>query len=60
MKRFGYKMSKYAINIIIICWGTLGQCHIGTMPHCAPKKLSQSAPPAPEKVIREQCQQKIM
>ena len=34
--------------------------HIGTMSHCAPKKLSQSAPPAPEKVIREKCQQKIM
>ena len=66
MKRFGYEMSKDAINIIIIYSGahwdnaTLGQCPIGTMSHCASNKLSQSAPSAFEKVIRGKCRQKIM
>ena len=49
MKRFGYEMSKDAINIIII----VGR--IGTMSHCAPEKLSQYAPPSLEKVMREKC-----
>ena len=29
-----------------------------TKSYCVPKKLSHSAPPAPEKVVREKCQQK--
>ena len=67
MKIFGYEMSKDAINIVIIYsgahWDTYIVGHIGTMSHCAPNKLSQSAPPAPsapERVIRGKCRQKIM